>query len=394
MLSYRRVSKVLVLICLLSLAAASLARAAAPATVTVRVEGASQTLLPPTTVTTNGTEVVKDGNKEHSCRGASAAGALEQATGGNWSGEWFSGIGYTVETLLGETHAFEPGAPANFFWTYWLDNKESSSGICEGELSSGDSILFFPACFSESNACPPAPSPLGIVAPSVVEAGAPFTVTVTSYANPSGAASPAVGATVSGGGVETSTDASGHATLALPSAGTVLLRISAPNAVRTEASVCVHKGLDGNCGTQAPNGTTVAGSAAAPATATAAYKGPYAIVAKTTSVREGQVYAPSRAPRLLSGTVSAHTTLTSVSVRLRRSFKGHCFAYDGTTTRFVRSRCGQASYFKVASGPTFSYLLPSALARGRYVLDIEATDAAGNTTSLARGTTRVVFFVR
>jgi len=392
MLSYRPVSKVLVLACLLSLTIVSLARAAAPATVTVRIEGASQTLLSPTTVTTNETPVIKDGNHEHSCRGSSAAGALEQATGGNWNGAWFSGIGYSVETILGETHAFEPGAPANFFWTYWLDSKEATSGICEGELNSGDSILFFPACFSESNACPPAPNPLGIVTPSVVEAGAPFTVTVTSYANPSGTASPAVGATVAGDGVEVKTDASGHATLALPSAGNVMLRVSAPNAVRTEAGVCVHKGPDGNCGTtSASSGTPASAGAVAQSQS---YKGPYAVVAKATSVREGQVFPPGRAPRLLSGTVSTHTTLTSVSLRLRRSFKGRCFAYNATTTRFTRSRCGQGSYFKVSSGPAFSYLLPSALQPGRYVLDIQATDAAGNRTTLARGTSRIVFYVR
>ena len=32
-------------------------------------------------------------------------------------------------------------------------------GICEGELSSGDSVLFFPECFSETGACPPVAEP-------------------------------------------------------------------------------------------------------------------------------------------------------------------------------------------------------------------------------------------
>ena len=42
----------------------------------------------------------------------------------------------------------------------------------------------------------------------------------------------------------------------------------------------------------------------------------------------------------------------------------------------------------------FRSLLPGGLAPGRYVLDIQATDAAGNHTSLARGTSRIVFYVR
>jgi hypothetical protein len=38
--------------------------------------------------------------------------------------------------------------------------------------------------------------------------------------------------------------------------------------------------------------------------------------------------------------------------------------------------------------------MPFALGRGEYVLDIEATDAAGNHTTLARGTSRIRFYVR
>jgi hypothetical protein len=38
-------------------------------------------------------------------------------------------------------------------------------------------------------------------------------------------------------------------------------------------------------------------------------------------------------------------------------------------------------------------LLPFKLPAGRYVLDIEATDLAGSQTKLARGSSRVVFYV-
>jgi hypothetical protein len=82
-----------------------------------------------------------------------------------------------------------------------------------------------------------------------------------------------------------------------------------------------------------------------------------------------------------------------VSLRLRRSYRGRCYGFDGASVRFVRSRCGQGSFFKVSKSSAFSYLLPAALARGRYVLDVQATDAAGNKTSLARGSSRIVFYV-
>ena len=371
-----------------ALSGASVAHAAAA--VTVRVEGINQTLLPPTQVTTDATPIVKDGNNEHSCSGASAAGALQLATGGSWGGEWFGGFGYSAETILGETHAFEPGAAANYFWSYWLDNKASSVGICEGELQAGQGILFFPECFSETGACPAPPNPLGISAPAVAERGAPIGVTVTSYDNISGAASPAVGAAVTGGGAGASTDSAGHATLEIPQAGNVQLQVTAPGSVRTETTVCVHDGNDGTCGTTSPSGT----STPAPGVAAAAYKGPYAVVAQATGVQDGHFYPRGRGPKVLSGTIATHASVASVSLKLRRPYRGRCFAYDGLAERFKRARCGQGSFFAVGSAPSFSYLLPAALAPGRYVLDVQASDAAGNRTTLARGTSRIVFYVR
>jgi hypothetical protein len=379
-----------VLLALAAFALAGAPSALASANVTVRIEGIDKTLLAPTQVTTDATTpVVKDGNNEHSCSGASAAGALQLATGGSWNGEWFGGFGYSAETILGETHAFEPGAAANYFWSYWRDNKASSVGICEGELQPGQSVLFFPECFSETGACPAPPNPLGVSAPAVAERGAPIAVTVTSYDNVSGAASPAAGATVAGGGASATTDALGHATLAIPQAGNIQLQVTAPNSVRTETTVCVHNGNDGTCGTTSPSGASTPAPGAA-----AAYKGPYAVVAQATGVQDGHFYPRGRGPKVLAGTIATHTSVASVGLKLRRSYRGRCFAYDGVAERFKRAHCGEGSFFSVGSAPSFSYLLPGALAPGRYVLDMQASDAAGNRTTLARGTSRIVFYVR
>src|ERR1700682_5980936 len=83
-------SAAVVVLSLSLLAQATPARAAGPAAVTVRVEGLTETKLASTQVTTTTTPVVKDGNPAHSCPGTSAAGALQLATAGNWSGTWFS----------------------------------------------------------------------------------------------------------------------------------------------------------------------------------------------------------------------------------------------------------------------------------------------------------------
>src|SRR5258708_1275208 len=104
MLTARRIPKALPLACLLLIASASVAQAAAPASATVRVEGSEHTLLAPTAITTTTAAVEKDGNAADTCTGTSAAGALEAATSGNWGGAYFSGLGYSVETILGEKH--------------------------------------------------------------------------------------------------------------------------------------------------------------------------------------------------------------------------------------------------------------------------------------------------
>ena len=394
MVTSSRIYLALCTVCLSLAVLASAALAAEPATVTVRVEGPTETLVPPTQLTTTTTSVVKDGEPADACTGTSAAGALQIATGGNWSGKWFTGLGYSVETIEGQSYPFTQP----YYWNFWLDNKPSTAGICEVELNPGDSVLFFPECFSEtSGVCPTAPNPLGIEAPTTAEVGKPIAIAVTSYANATGAPSPAIGATVTDGSTSVTTDSDGHATLTDSSAGSITVQASAPASVRTETTICVHNGNDGNCGTQKPS--TAAGSTGSSssvigaASAGAPYKGQYALVAKTSSVTEGHVYARGNAPRILRGSVLAHATVTATSLELRREHKGRCYAYNGVTTRFARARCGEGSFFKVSNNGVFSYLLPAALPPGRYVLDIKATDATGNRTTPARGTTRIVFYV-
>ena len=73
---------------------------------------------------------------------------------------------------------------------------------------------------------------------------------------------------------------------------------------------------------------------------------------------------------------------------------GKCRSYSPTTERFRAARCGKRTYFKVGDSERWSYLLPKRLGKGRYVLDVIAVDRAGSRDQLARGRSRVVFFVR
>jgi hypothetical protein len=312
------------------------------------------------------------------------------ATGGNWEGPWESSLAqYEIFSIESESHPFSSGA----FWELWINHVSSEVGACEAQPTSGQEVLFFPECFGE---CLPPPNPLGIEVPGVAELGKPVTATVTSYANPSGASSPASGAMIAYDGRTTPTDAGGHATLTFTHAGSAEVKVTAPGSVRTEATVCVHSGSDGTCGASGSSGASssssvssaVAGPAGSP------YVGPYALVPRLSDLIDGHVYRRGHVPRILAGSILAHTTVSSVRLTLRREHRGRCYAFDGTTTRFVHARCGTGHPFEVSSNGTFSYLLPSALAPGRYVLDIEASDAAGNRTTLARGTSRIVFYVR
>lgn len=373
----------------LVMSCASAVRAAGPASVTVRVEGTTETKLPPTQVTTTTEPVVKDGVAEDSCPGTSALGALQLGTAGNWSGPWEPKFRqYEIASIEGESHPFFSGE----YWNLWINHVSSEKGACEAEPQSGQEVLLAPC--SETSECP---GTLGIEAPASAGVGESVQVTIEKY-DATGHASPISGATVTGATMHT--NASGQTIVTFSSGGEVTVRAEAADAIRTEAIVCVHHGNDGTCGFPASSGGGAGGIAGGSGVAGSRSTAPFAIVARATGVREGRVYPPAEAPRLLKGKVNVTTGLKDVKLRLTRmqrlSGGGHrCAYYDGSTERFRSMRCGAANgkFFAVGSAASFSYLLPSALAPGRYVLDIQATDAAGDTTTLARGSSRVVFYV-
>ncbi|HEV8151917.1 MAG TPA: hypothetical protein VGP78_03245 [Solirubrobacteraceae bacterium] len=352
--------------------------AAAPATVTVRVEGKADTLVPRTSVTTTTTAVNKDGQTGHTCTGTSVAGALEVATGGQWTATWDPNFKYFLTGIKGET----PATPE--FFSLWINGKESQLGVCDAELQQGDDVLFYVArCDAgppPDYACTNPPvRPLVLTVPSTVAAGAPFSVKVVELA-PDGTATPTEGAAVSGGGVSATTGADGTATLTLPAAGDFALRATKANRARSASELVQASVSDVAC-------------ACAPPTPPR----PPALGGAITSIREQQSFARRRAPRTLAGTVVADAGVQQIRLRLTRNDSGRCQTFDGARERFVRlSRCGavHGRWFAVGDRAQWSYLLPRRLGRGRWVLDIEATDRTGGRTALARGSTRVVFFVR
>ena len=170
--------------------------------------------------------------------------------------------------------------------------------------------------------------------------------------------------------------------------------------MRTEASVCVHAGNDGTCGTTLPIAcATSAGAACPPLERTLTPPSPLSLaaIARITGVKNGHIYSHRSAPRLLSGvvTVPGGGTLRQVRISLQRRFHGRCFDFSGSRESFVRTKkCGSEDFFSVGGSESFSYLLPARLPKGSYIYDIEAINSAGQATKLVSGISHVVFQVK
>jgi hypothetical protein len=376
------------------------AAALAAPTVSIRIEGASATLLEQTTVTLSGAPTPPPGN----CPGNTVAAAIEQATGGNWDREQFT------STILGETHTFDK----NDYWGEWL-NEQYGGGNCSDVVKEGDRIVILTDISGSS--FEPTVSPLTMTgAPATVSPGTPFTVQVDKYSAPTGSPgegvkSPAAGATISGTSATVAAD--GKATIALTQRGETTLKAILAGTQTTglqvdsrsaAVKVCVTDGADGFCGTTKPGGAPAPQPAApvAPCVTTGddglcGTKDTRPPGGSIGSVKEQQRFAKGKGPRTLAGRATDAQGVKRVRLRLSRTNGKACARFDGARERFVATKkCGaaNATYFQAGTTGEWSYLLPAALGKGRYVLDVETTDATGNVDRrLERGRNRVVFFV-
>lgn len=334
---------------------------AAP-TVTVRVEGASATLLERTTVVLSSGQV-------NGCDGDTASAAIEAATHGNWDRQPYT------QTILGETHDFSNSD----YWAEWLDRGSGykvGNGICGDHLGEGAEVLMLADHSGPAPDFPPSVIPLDLEGvPAVATTGSTVTVTVVEYRAAAlsageGTRTPVAGATVTGGVAPVTTDADGKATVKLPAPGRATLKAR----------------KDGDAPSAGELVTVTETGAATPPAVAPDKTPPTALLA---GLKDHAVL--SSGPRELRGTFSDAAV---VKLRLTKRLGKRCWYFSGRSERFIGTRCGRGAYFKIGTTADWSYLLPSRLTRGRYVLDAIAIDAAGNRTPLARGTTRVVFTVR
>jgi hypothetical protein len=392
-----------------------LVASAQAASVTLRIEGGTQTRVGLATVPLPTAPVGKAG--QGTCPGATALGALDTGVAGDWDGTYFDGFGYSLARIQDETYNFGDGA----FWSVYVDDHYTNTGICTA-VNDGDEVVLFAACDSIYGNPPPEfpcyghqilaedanswtiPGVLALTAPAIVAPGTPFTVGVneahTTIDKTSGNGStqlyPSEGASVGGA----TTDAGGGAAVTLTNRGVQMLRVTKPDFVPDQVAICVSDGADGFCGSSTPD------QPAAPALpcvhdgddgrcGTPDRKPTYGFIK---SIREHQHFRKGHGPRELKGTSDPDPSgLKDVQLRLTRNDRGRCSRFSGTLLRFAHlTRCGarRGTWFSIGSKPDWSYLLPKALGRGRYVLDLRTVDGAGNAdVKLDRTRNRVVFFV-
>src|SRR4051794_4804668 len=360
--------------------------AAAPVTVNLRIEGPTATVFEGP-VTTDVRQFQFTGGADtglHECDGTAANGgtsptpvptrgaavaAASLAAPFSTSGTFFAPpIGSpSFAEVGGQSTAFDPATGA--FLVEYRNGVGASIGSCGDPIANGDDVLF-------AYGTDTAPL-LKLVGPSAAAAGTPFSVQVTDQKT----GAPVAGATV---GTAT-TDAAGNAAVTL-GAGVQRLKATKAGAIRPTALVVAV-----GAGAQAAQG-------AAQGVAGIAIDRP-APRARLLSPRNGHTYRRTRfSPRLIRVAVAeSGSGVRTVKLRLTRRVGDRCFSFSGKRERFIGTKCrsGAGFFFTVGDRADFSYLLPERLARGHYVLDVEAIDRSFNRDTVGdRGRNRSVFDVR
>lgn len=376
---------------------------ATPITVNLRVEGSSATLYEgpiateaeeistpssggshPCDVKDNGANEgygVSSGTPTTALRDAAVADGLK--FDGTWSNTYKD---FLVTEVGSDINGGEPEYPS---WGYAVNYTTAGVGGCQFQLAPGSEVLW---AYNYSNL----KHLLSLTGPTSANVGSQITLHVLDGQTGAPIAGAAIGEDVSG--LTTTipnslpTNAEGNATVTLAHAGTVELKATQPESVRSNAiSVCVHNGSDGTCGTTRPGASSL--NAGPPIVHVTPAVGDTATVG---GVENGHRYSRRKGPRILQGLVqvSADGTLREVRISLQRRKGKRCTVFSGTREAFVSAHCGAKRFFSVGAAESFSYLLPASLPPGRYVYDIEAIDDTGNQTKLVPGVSHVVFYVK
>ncbi|HEY2769276.1 MAG TPA: hypothetical protein VGI87_01855 [Solirubrobacteraceae bacterium] len=196
-------------------------KSAVGTTVTVRIEGANKTLLEPTMVKTHTGSIIKGGTPKGKCPDTSAAGALDVATHGKWTGKYDKSLGLEITSVFGEKHTFS----SPMFWEIFVNNKPAQSGACLLKLHKGDQLLYAAASTKGVEDL------IAIKAPKTATVNKPFNIKVL-VLNAKGKGTPLSGAKVSIGHKSVTTKANGTVSVKSANAGKVVLHATHKGDIR------------------------------------------------------------------------------------------------------------------------------------------------------------------
>lgn len=357
--------------------------AANPADVGVQVEGRAATTFEGTvttdakTITNSGVMADCEGSVDNP--GPTMTTALDDASikgGFVWTSSYFGD--FFINSIGSDANNFDK----NESWFYWLNHKLADVGGCQIPVHSGDQVLYAITSY-DSNTYLPGPTLSLSSEVNKVRVGGSLGVSVISY-DSGGNPSPAANAVVAGGdGISTTTD-DGLANVKFSQEGVTTLKAEKTGSIRSNAiKICASADGNGDCG-----GVTL-GSSSGSAVAAALVADKFAPTGRIALKRRYR----SSGPRILSGTVSDQGSgIESVSLRLRRKFRGSCYRYDFKDERFKRG-CRDGQYLQVGSSENWSYQLARAPRRALYRVDLRVVDKAGNVSAVHPGVNQFYFRV-
>jgi hypothetical protein len=375
---------------LLSFASPALA-AAAPVTVNLRIEGKTRTLYEAPVTTDVAPVDVGDGTGPHPCDGTPATptpaptrgnAIITAATGPggfSFTGTYTFDLSFTE--IAGDSVAFDPGTFE--FLAEYKNGTFAAVGSCQDQIQTGDDVLYAYGTGSEQL--------LKLSGPARVAPGAAATLTVTD----AGTGAPVAGADV--GGLQTGAD--GTVQTVIGARGVSAFKATKTGAIRSNrVDVCATDGGDGACGSALPP--------VLPPCATTGHDGrcgspdETAPGAAISGIKDGQRFARGKGPRRLQASFDSDPAgIFAIKLRLTRNDRGRCTYFSGKSERFRTNRsakCGADNgfWFGINAAPSLDYLLPRALPRGNYVLDVNVIDKAFNRDDARRrGANRITFHV-
>lgn len=438
----KRTSGFLAALLAIGLATVAVPAAANAATVSVRAESPGFQLVPKVQIQLPATPVAPPGSLDptHTCPGNSVVGAVATATGGNWSGTWTDGAGWSIDSINSVSATAVQGRQ----WVFYVNNLwPSNNSPCATILSDGDSILLYPKCTTPSALCF-AGEPLIVTAPAIAGPGSylkVFAQEVTTAFDGTGHGVSQIlnslDATITSAWGRASTTFLGSANVLLQDRGDQTVTLTKGNRVPDRAIVCVTDGADGYCGTTvAPtnpfNPLNYCATTGDDGLCGTTDKRPP--VGRITDPVNGKKYSAGTSPRFLRGVTDTDPSgADSVQLRLLRKVKGtattfvmrrvtvkkrvkgkvlrktarkkvpvkrkvtRCYYWSITKSDWALLKsCSVVpnAFFKADGDEKWSFEFLSKLPAGTYTLDAQAKDGAGNVDTVPEdGRNHVTFTV-